>query len=104
MWEYNDIYRAVVTFISQDLRDMDFTLNFGVIALSNHSNLNFKLINLQTGRSMHWISVITGETIEELIEDVKVVVPLKKTDLTPSVHEDPLRVPRNKFHCPQTCG
>ena len=25
-------------------------------------------------------------------------------DLTPSVHGDPLRGPRNKFHHPQTCG
>ena len=30
--------------------------------------------------------------------------PTKCSNLTPSVRGDPLRVPRNKFHRPQTCG
>ena len=73
-----------MTFISQELCDTDLTLNFGVIALSTHSNqtlVKFKLLNLQTNKSSHWISVLTGETIEELSEEVKVLVQLKRAEL-----------------------
>ena len=69
MWEYDDIYWAVATFINQELWDTDFVLNFGVVALSTHSNqalLKFKLLNFQTSRSTCWISVKTRETLEEL--------------------------------------
>ena len=83
MWEY-DIYWAVITFINQELQDTNFMLNFGVVTLSTHSNqalLKFKLLNLQTSRSTHWISMIMGETLEELTEEVKVLVQLKKAGL-----------------------
>ena len=56
MWEYDDVYRAIVTFNNQELRETDLTLNFGVIALSTHSNqalVKFKLLNLQTNKSSH---------------------------------------------------
>ena len=56
MWEYDDVYLAIVTFINQELCDTDLTLNFGVIALSTHSNqalVKFKLLNLQTNKSSH---------------------------------------------------
>ena len=84
MWEYDDVYQAIVTFISQELHDTDLTLNFGVIALATHSSqalVKFKLLNLQTNKSSHWISVLTGETIEELSEEVKVLVQLKRAEL-----------------------
>ena len=64
---------------------MELTLNFGMIALSTHSNqalVKFKLLNLQTNRSSQWISVLTGETIEELSEEVKVLVQLKRSELS----------------------
>ena len=84
MWEYDDVYQAIVTFINQELCDTNLTLNFGVIALSTHSNqalVKFKLLNLQTNKSSHWISVLTGETIEELSEEVKILVQLKRAEL-----------------------
>ena len=84
MWEYDDVYRAIVTFNNQELRETDLTLNFGVIALSTHSNqalVKFKLLNLQTNKSSCWISVLTGETIEELSEEIKVLVHLKRAEL-----------------------
>ena len=84
MWEYDDVYWAIVTFISQELCDTDLTLNFGIIALSTHSNqalVKFKLLNLQTNKSSHWISVLTGETIEKLSEEVKVLVQLRRAEL-----------------------
>ena len=37
MWTYNDIYRAIVFYINQDLRDTDYTLNFGVVGIATQS-------------------------------------------------------------------
>ena len=74
-----------MTFINQELCDTNLTLNFGVITLSTHSNqalVKFKLLNLQTNKSSHWISVLTGETIEELSEEVKVLVQLIRAELS----------------------
>ena len=84
MWEYDDVYWAIVTFINQELHDTDLVLNFGVVALSTYSNqalLKFKLLNLQTCKSSHWISDLMGKTIEELSGEVKVLVQLKKVEL-----------------------
>ena len=84
MWEYDDVYQAIVTFINQELCNTDLALNFGIIALSTHSNqalVKFKLLNLQTNKSSHWISVLTGDTIEELSEEVGVLVQLKRAEL-----------------------
>ena len=84
MWEFNDVYQAIVTFINQELHNTDLTLNFSVIALSTHSNqvlVKLNLLNLQTNKSSWWISVFTGNTIEELSEEVKVVVQLKRAEL-----------------------
>ena len=76
-----------MTFINQELHDTDLTLNFGIIALSTHPNqalVKFKLLNLQTNKSSCWISVLTGETIEELSEEVRVLVHLKWAELSNS--------------------
>ena len=37
MWLYNDIYRAIVFYINQDLRDTDYTLNFEVVGISTQT-------------------------------------------------------------------
>ena len=84
MWEYDDVYHAILTFISQELHHTNLTLNFGIITLSTHSNqalVKFKLLNLQTNKSSHWISVLIGYTIEELGEEVRVLVQLKRAEL-----------------------
>ena len=81
MWEYNDVYRAIVTFIIQELHNTDLTLNFGIIALFTHSKqalVKFKLLNIQTNKISHWILVLTGETIKELSREVKLLVQPKR--------------------------
>lgn len=73
MWTYDGIYQAIIAFITRDLRDTDFTLNFGVVALSTHSDqalVKFKLLNLHVSCNTRWISVITGGMIKELTEEV----------------------------------
>ena len=88
MWTYDDIYKALITFINQDLTDTDYTLNFGMITLSTHSNqalLKFKLLNVQISHSTRQICVIMGDTIEELTEEVQVFVHLKKGELSTTV-------------------
>ena len=84
MWNYDDIYWGIIAFITRDLRDTDFTLNFGDVALSTHSNqalVKSILLNIHTNHSTRWTSVFMGKTIEELTKEVKVLVNLKKAGL-----------------------
>ena len=37
MWTYNDIYQAIVFYINQDLRNTDYTLNFGVVGITTQT-------------------------------------------------------------------
>ena len=49
----NDIYWAIVFYISQDLRDTDYTLNFGVVGIATQSPrviVKVCLQNVQTNR------------------------------------------------------
>ena len=59
MWTYDDMFWAIVAFITRDLRDTDFTLNF-----SDQALVKFKLLNIHTNCSTRWISVIIGEMIK----------------------------------------
>ena len=37
MWTFTDIYRALVDFVVQDLRDGTFKLNWGIVAIAQSS-------------------------------------------------------------------
>ena len=37
MWTYTDIYKAIIKYIDTDLRNTDYILNFGVIAIATQS-------------------------------------------------------------------
>ena len=37
MWTFTDIYRALVDFVVQDLRDGSFKLNWGIVAIAQSS-------------------------------------------------------------------
>ena len=37
MWTYTDIYKSIVRFIDSDLRNTDYVLNFGVVAIATQS-------------------------------------------------------------------
>ena len=33
MWTYDDIYQAIIAYIATDLRESEYTLNFGVVCI-----------------------------------------------------------------------
>ena len=56
-------------YINQDLRDTDYTLNFGVVGIATQSPraiVKFCLQNVQTNRQKWWKAIIVGETTREL--------------------------------------
>ena len=77
MWTYNDIYQAIVFYINQDLRDTDYTLNFGAVGiatLSPRAIVKFCLRNVQTNRQKHWKAIIVGETTRELEASMQISI------------------------------
>ena len=66
MWTYTDIYKAIIKYIDTDLRNTDYVLNFGVIAITTQSpqaSIKFCLKNIQTNKQKHWTLILTRETI-----------------------------------------
>ena len=77
MWTFTDIYRALVDFIVQDLRDGTFKLNWGIVAIAQSSPravVRFTLRNVKNNRSKRWTAVIMGETMAELTAHVRLQV------------------------------
>ena len=66
MWTYTDIYKAIMKYIDTDLRNTDYVLNFGIVAIATQSprvSVKFCLKNIQTNKQKHWTLILTGETI-----------------------------------------
>ena len=77
MWTYTDIYKAIVRFIDSDLRNTDYVLNFGVVAIATQSpraSVKFCLRNMQTNKQKRWTLLLCGETLKELETNVRNVV------------------------------
>ena len=63
---YRYIYKAIIKYIDTDLRNTDYILNFGVVAiatLSPQASIKFWLKNIQTNKQKCWTLILTGETI-----------------------------------------
>ena len=53
MLTYTDIYKAIIKYIDTDLRNTDYILNFGVVAIATQSpqaSVKFYLKNIQTNK------------------------------------------------------
>ena len=77
MWMYTDIYKAIVRFIDSDLRNSDYVLNFGVVAIATQSprtSVKFCLRNIQTNKQKRWTLLLYSETLKELETNVRNVV------------------------------
>ena len=69
MWTYIDIYKAKVKYIDTDLRNTDYVLNFGVVAIASQSpraSVKFCLKYIQTNKQKRWTLLLMGKTILEL--------------------------------------
>ena len=74
MWTYTDTYKAIIKYIDTDLRNTDYVLNFGVVAIatqSSRASVKFCLKNIQTNKQKCWTLLLTGETLLALETDVR---------------------------------
>ena len=74
MWTYTDIYKSIVRFIDSDLRNTDYVLNFGGVAIATQSprvSVKFCLRNIQTNKQKRWTLLLYGETLKELETNVR---------------------------------
>ena len=83
MWTYTDICKAIIKYIDTDLRNTDYVLNFGVVAIATQSpraSVKFCLKNIQTNKQKCWMLLLMGETLVALETNVRdsVVVHLGK--------------------------
>ena len=77
MWTYTDIYKAIIKYIGTNLRNTDYILNFGVVAIATQSpraSVKFCLKNIQTNKQKRWTLLLTGETILALEANVRASV------------------------------
>ena len=54
MWTCTDIYKAIIKYIDTDLRNTDYVLNFGVVAIATQSpqaSIKFCLKNIQSNKN-----------------------------------------------------
>ena len=77
MWTYTDIYKAIIKYIDTNLRNTDYILNFGIVAIATQSpqaSVKFCLKNIQTNKQKRWTLLLTGETILALEANVRASV------------------------------
>ena len=69
MWSYTDVYRSLVEYVNQDLKDRTFKLNWGIVAIAElmpRVIVHFTPRNVHTNHSKSWTSVLVGETMAQL--------------------------------------
>ena len=77
MWTFTDVYRALVDYVVQDLRDGTYKLNWGIVAIAQTSPraiVRFTLRNVKNNKSKRWTAVIMGETMTQLTSHVRAQV------------------------------
>ena len=69
MWLYTDVYHSLVNYVSQDLRDGAFKLNWGIVAIAElmpRVIIHFTLQNVNTNHGKTWANVLVRETMAQL--------------------------------------
>ena len=77
MWTYTDIYKAIIKYIDNDLRNTNYILNFGVVVIATQTpraSVKFCLKNVQTNKQRRWTLLLMGETILALEANVRASV------------------------------
>ena len=77
MWTYTDIYKVIIKYIDTNLRNTDYILNFGVVAIATQfpqASVKFCLKDIQTNKQKRWTLLLTGETILALEAKVRASV------------------------------
>ena len=92
-WTYNDVYAQVIEYIHTQLNQFDYSLNFGVIALSKtrpEAIIRFTLKHLPTAQFKQFEVLVIGSTLVKLYNSIKLAVETHKCELPPHVPQSPL--------------
>ena len=74
MWNYDSIYRAFINYYQQELRTTQLTINISVIVIATQSPrvlVRFTLTNIQNHKFKQWTTILVGEAINSLIQNIK---------------------------------
>ena len=83
-WRYTDVYEVIIHYITNHLDPTNYGLNFGVIALHEISPrviIRFTLKNTRNNRKTSWTQLLTGDTLEELFDNVSEAVEFYKLEV-----------------------
>lgn len=72
--DYTHFYKGIITYIQQELVDTYYQLTFGIVALAEHTPraiIKFTLTNSDTSLTSRWVTVISGHTQREVVDDVR---------------------------------
>lgn len=80
-WRYDDVYASIIKYITTDLDQARYVLNFGVIALHTTEPkvlVRFTIRSLQTNHEQQWEIILMGVTRNHLYQAVYTTVESRK--------------------------
>ena len=83
-WQYTDVYRVIIQYITDHLDSTNYLLNFGIIALHELRPkviIMFTLKNIRNNLRKRWTQLLEGETLEDLFDGVYGAVEMHKLDV-----------------------
>ena len=83
-WQYTDVYKVIIHYITNNLDPTNYMLNFGIIALHEtrpKAIIRFTLKNTRNNLRKGWTQLLEGETLEDLFDSVYGTVEANKLDV-----------------------
>ena len=83
-WQYTDVYRVKICYITEHLDPTNYLLKFGIIALHELRPkviIRFTLKNIRNNLRQSWTQLLEGETLEDLFDGVYGAVEMHKIDV-----------------------
>ena len=83
-WQYTDVYKVIICYITNHLDPANCGLNFSIIALHETRPkviIRFTLKNTRNNLRKSWTQLLEGETLEDLFDSVYRTVEANKLDV-----------------------
>ena len=83
-WQYTDVYKVIIHYITNNLDPTNYMLNFGIISLHEtrpKAIIRFTLKNTRNNLRQSWTQLLEWETLEDLFDSVYGTVEANKLDV-----------------------
>ena len=83
-WQYTDVYKVIICYITNNLDPTNYMLNFGIMALHKLRPkviIRFTLKNIRNNLRKTWTQLLEGKTLEDLFDGVYGTVEANKLDV-----------------------